>query len=102
MFLVYTFLTFVAIGFIIILIRRKSKLRRLDQLRRDYRIALNGNDLDEAIAIGRAYCYLLKGFTGPDDEKKIRDDWQAIQKNKPSVSRTYTAEIYTCLTGERL
>lgn len=102
MILVYTFLTFVAIGLIVILFRRKSKLRRLDQLRKDYRVALNSNDLDEAIAIGRAYCYLQKGYTGPDDEKKIRDDWQAIQKNKPSASRTYSADIYTSLTGERL
>ncbi|OIN57310.1 hypothetical protein [Arsenicibacter rosenii] len=102
MLLVYTFLTFAGIGLIIILFRRNSKLRRLDQLRKDYRIALNGNDLEEAIAIGRAYCYLQKGYTGPDDERKIRDDWEAIQKNKPSASRTYSAEIYTSLTGERL
>ena len=59
-----------------------SKTRRLNKLGHAFRTALNGGDVEEAVALGRAYYYLLNGYTGLDDEEQIRRDWQAIQQNR--------------------
>lgn len=69
-----------------------QKSRRLTKLKAAYRVALHGGDEEEAVALGRAYYYLLNGYTGLDDEQRIRRDWQAIQQNRntPTPKRPST------------
>ena len=69
-----------------------QKSRRLTKLKEAYRVALHGGDEEEAVALGRAYYYLLNGYTGLDDEQRIRRDWKAIQQNRnaPSPKRSST------------